>query len=100
MIRVLVLYPRTEGKRFNQEYYLNHHMPLVKEKLSPLKVEVDLGVDSAAGPPPYLAVSHMVFESREQLKAAYEAAVQELLEDKEKFTDIEIVRQVSEVTEI
>jgi len=44
MIRVSVLYPRSSGKRFDLEYYKKHHMPLVKEKLTPLKVEIDAGV--------------------------------------------------------
>ena len=97
MIRVLVLYPRENGKKFDSDYYLNHHMPLVKNKLAPLKVEVDLGVDATS---PYFAVSHLVFKSRDQLTAAYETAAVELLADKDQFTDIEVIRQISEVMEI
>jgi len=100
MIRVLVLYPRTEGKRFDLEYYRNHHMPLVKRRLSPLKVEIDIGLPRANEPSPYIAVSHMLFESREHLAAGYQSASQELNEDKLKFTDIDIITQISEVTEV
>jgi len=100
MIRVLVLYPRSAGKKFDLEYYKNRHIPLVKKRLNPTKVEIDLGVSSQGQPSPYVAVTHMTFESREQLVAGYAAAGQELLEDKRRFTDIEIINQVSEVVEI
>ena len=100
MIRVLVLYPRTPGKKFDLEYYRNHHIPLVKRRLAPMKVEIDLGIPRRDQPSPYIAVSHLLFESREQLAANYGPAAQELNEDKLKFTDIEIITQISEVTEI
>jgi len=47
MIRVAVMYPQSEGKSFNLEYYMNKHMKLVKEKLGPLGLvssEVDAGI--------------------------------------------------------
>ena len=100
MIRVLVLYPRTPGKKFDLEYYRNHHIPLVKRRLAPIKVEIDLGIPGTDRPSPYIAVSHLLFESREQLASSYRSVAQELNEDKLKFTDIEIITQISEVTEV
>ncbi|MHB1361252.1 MAG: EthD family reductase [Thermoleophilia bacterium] len=101
MIRVLVMYPRTEGKRFDLDYYRDHHMPLVKERLAPIKVEIDLGFSGGGDlPAPYHAVSHMTFASREELASRYAAAAEELNKDKEKFTDVEIIRQISEVLEV
>ncbi len=100
MIRVLVLYPRIEGKRFDFEYYKNYHMPLVKRRLNPTKVEIDLGLSLQDQPSPYIAVSHLTFESMEQLADRYNSAAQELNEDKLKFTDIEIITQINEVIEV
>ena len=100
MIRVLVLYPRIAGKKFDLEYYKNNHMPLVKRRLNPTKVEIDLGIPGRDQASPYIAVSHLLFASREQLAAGYAAAARELNEDKLRFTDIEIITQISEVTEI
>ena len=100
MIRVLVLYPRIIGKKFDLEYYKNHHIPLVKRRLNPMRVEIDIGIPSRDQSSPYIAVSHLLFESIEQLAASYGSAAQELNEDKLKFTDIEIITQISEVTEI
>jgi uncharacterized protein (TIGR02118 family) len=100
MVRVLVLYPRGEGKKFDFDYYRDHHMPLVKERLAPLKVEIDFGIPSPGRPSPYIAVTHMIFESWEQLSSRYGAAAQELLADRLRFTDIETVFQISEVMEV
>jgi uncharacterized protein (TIGR02118 family) len=100
MVRVLVLYPRTGGKKFDLEYYRNRHIPLVKERLKPVKVEIDLGLPNQGQPSPYIAVSHLTFESREQLIENYGSAANELLNDKLRFTDIEIITQISEVIEI
>jgi uncharacterized protein (TIGR02118 family) len=33
MIKVSVLYPNTEGKKFDMEYYCSKHIPMVQQKL-------------------------------------------------------------------
>jgi uncharacterized protein (TIGR02118 family) len=100
MIRVLVLYPRVEGKRFDLDYYKNRHMPLVKERLNPVKVEMDIGISRGDQRTPYLAVSHMIFESIEQLATRYAKAADELNADKLKFTDLDLIFQVSEIVSL
>src|SRR5437773_10674077 len=32
MIRVSVMYPRTEGDSFDMDYYVNKHMPMVRDR--------------------------------------------------------------------
>jgi uncharacterized protein (TIGR02118 family) len=32
MIKVSVFYPNEEGKKFDWEYYLSKHLPMVKQK--------------------------------------------------------------------
>ncbi len=32
MIKVSVFYPNEEGKKFDWEYYLNKHIPMVRQK--------------------------------------------------------------------
>lgn len=98
MIRVAVLYPRSEGKRFDLDYYQHKHMPLVKERLAPLKVEIDLGLPNHLGEPsPYIAIGYMTFESIEQLVVGFAVAAAELMADIPNYTDIEPVTQLSEV---
>ena len=98
MIRVLVLYPRGENNRFDQAYYLNKHLPLGKEKLSPLSLEADIGVPRGDTPSPYFAVTHMIFDSKEELSQKYAKYGKELNEDKNRFTDIDLIFQISEIT--
>ncbi len=101
MIRVSVLYPRTEGKNFNVDYYRNSHMPLVKQRLAPVKVEIDLGVpDHLGNPSPYLAVGYMTFETLEELAMKFMVSMHELMADIPNYTDIEPVVQLSEVYEV
>lgn len=100
MIRVLVLYPREDKSMFDYNYYSNIHMPLVKKKLNPVKVEIDKGLPGASGPSPYFAVSHMIFNSRDELISGYTRYGKELNEDKNRFTDIEIITQISEIIEV
>ena len=101
MIRCSVSYPRTAGKKFDLEYYKNHHMPLVKNRLSPVKVEIDAGISNYQGEPsPYFAIGHMTFESMEQLVAKYGAAAQELHADIPNYTDIDPIIKLSEIIEI
>ena len=101
MIRVSVFYPRIEGKRFDIEYYKNHHMSLVKKRLRPITVEIDIGIPNEHGQDaPYVAIGHMTFASKEQLAAVFAPAAQELRADIPHYTDIEPIRQVSEVIAI
>ncbi len=100
MIRVLVLYPRKDNSKFDFNYYKNNHMTLVKKKLEPIKIEIDQGLDSNNKPSPFYVVSHMLFNSREELALKYAKFGKELNLDKEKFTNIEIITQVSEIIEI
>ncbi|SRR6266851_3571556 len=49
MIRVSVLYQNAEDKKFDMAYYINKHMPMVKQKLGSAckRVDVDQGLGGA-----------------------------------------------------
>jgi uncharacterized protein (TIGR02118 family) len=101
MIRVSVLYPRITGKKFDLEYYKNHHMPLVKKRLAPLRVEIDVGIPNEQGQDaPYVAIAHMTFTSKEELAARHAPVAQELQADIPRYTDIEPITQLSDVIAI
>lgn len=52
MIRITVLYPKSAGSQFDMAYYLQKHIPLVKQRLTPLGlVGVDLEEGLAGGAP-------------------------------------------------
>ena len=72
MIVANVLYKT--GVEFDQNYYENKHLPLVKEKLTPLGLKsfaVEKVIGTADGStPPYQVIFSMYFESMEAFQAA------------------------------
>ena len=100
MIRVAVLYSKSEDSSFDVEYYKKTHMALVKERLDPLGMvgcEVDAGVVGMSdAPPPYAAIGYLFFETVEQFQSAFAAVGAELIADVPNYTNIEPVIQISD----
>jgi len=101
MIRVSVMYPNTEGSTFDMAYYCDTHISLVRQKLgAALKgVVVEQGISGSmpGSPPPYLALGHLLFESLEAFRTAFEPHGQALVDDIPKFTNTQPTIQISEV---
>jgi len=101
MIKVSVLYPNTEGKRFDQDYYIRKHMPMVQQTigayLKGVSVEAGLGGAEPGSPPTYLMMGHLVFESLEVFQTAFGLHGQAIMSDIPNYTDIQPVIQISEV---
>jgi uncharacterized protein (TIGR02118 family) len=93
MIRLSVLYPKTEGATFDHEYYANSHVPLAVSTWGLAGAEIDKGIDG-----PYEAAVHFTFESMEAMGAALAAegtaAVQA---DLPNYTTIVPAMQISEI---
>ena len=101
MIRVNVLYPNTEGKKFDMAYYCNRHIPMVQQKLGAAckGVNVDQGLSggqpgSKAG---FVAMAHLLFESVDAFQAAFAPHAGAIMGDISNYTDIEPIIQISEV---
>lgn len=99
MIRVMILYPRMDGKKFDKEYYKNSHIPFLKERLQPESAEIELGIAAMGMESPYLAVTHLTFKSLQHLAGKYFFNMHDLTEDQDKFTNIKPVYQVGEIEE-
>jgi len=103
MIRVSVMYPTTEGKKFDYDYYANKHMKgLVQQRwggMGLVKVEVDRGIAGGApgAPAPYAAVGQVYFRSLEDFQKASKAHGKELFADVPNFTDITPQVQIAEI---
>jgi len=63
MIRVSVLYPKSEGATFDHEYYRTKHVPMAVNGWKPARTEIDKGVDG-----PFEAAVHFFFESAERFQ--------------------------------
>ena len=101
MIKVTVLYPTTEGSRFDMDYYLASHMAMVADRFGAVCKGwgVDQGIASGPAnvPAPYECMTWMLFDTVEEFGAAFDAAAGEIVADVVNFTDIMPSFQVSEV---
>lgn len=100
MIRVGVFYPHKEGKKFDMKYYLEKHMPLVKQKVgAAMKAcTVDQGVAGGApgAPISFVAIANMTFDSVEAFQNSFGVNAGEILGDIPNYTDIEPLVQISD----
>ena len=95
MIRMSVSYPRAGGTKFDGEYWIGTHMPMLPTRWPQLvKWEADVGLDDQ----PNFAVAHLFFDSQDDLGAAMAAsATGEVMADIANYTDTQPVIQVSEI---
>ena len=67
MIRLTILYPNIEGKKFDRGYYLNTHMPLSLElqgtAVKHVSVEFGLSGGAPGSQPPYVAICNFMYNS-------------------------------------
>lgn len=101
MIKVSVMYPYTEGTRFDHAYYRDRHMPLMKAWLGGAcnyyTVEKGLSGRSPGTPPAFVAMCAFICESAEGYRAALQEHGAEILNDIKNYTDIVPVVQISEL---
>ena len=101
MIKVNVMYPYTEGARFDHAYYRDRHMPMVKARLGSACAyyTVDKGLAGRAPgfPPAFVAMCAFICDSVEAYEAAMQEHRTEVLADIANYTDIAPMVQVSEV---
>ena len=101
MIKVSVLYPNEEGKKFDMDYYCNSHIPMVQQKLGAAVKggAVDQGLSGAqpGSPATYVAMAHLLFDSVEAFQSAFGPHAEAIMADVPNYTDIQPVFQISEV---
>ncbi|MFI5401259.1 MAG: EthD family reductase [SAR324 cluster bacterium] len=102
MFKISILCPNTEGIRFDWDYLVHRHIPLVESRLRPLGLlgtAAEKGVQGAAAgsAAPFHCMAHMLFETLEAYKAAMKAHGKELVADIAKFTNAAPVIQISEI---
>lgn len=104
MIKVSIIYPNKAGSRFDADYYVNIHMPLVMKLLvsavDSVSVEVGVSGATAGAPPPFLAAAGFTCESLRAFSEAFLPVAAELRADLPNYTDIEPIIQVSKVSEL
>jgi uncharacterized protein (TIGR02118 family) len=103
MVMISIMYPNKSGSKFDQEYYVNTHMPISIERLSTHAgfrgVSVARGIAGGmpASEPAFVAMCQFLFDSLEDFLAAFEPHAAFLQGDMVTYTDIEPTIQISAV---
>jgi uncharacterized protein (TIGR02118 family) len=101
MVRLTILYPNTEGKKFDKHYYINTHMPLsLKLQGAAVKhVSVEFGFSGglAGSQPPYIVTCNFLYDSFEAFQNAFMPHADILTKDISNYTDTDAIIQFSEV---
>ena len=101
MIVVTVLYPKTGQSHFDHDYYLQRHVPLVRERWESFGLkEVRLlrgraTLDGAS--PNFELIGELTFPSVEHIQNALGAHGAEIVADIAKFTNIQPLLQVNDL---
>ena len=97
---VTVMYPSTGSTRFDETYYMQTHIPLVRQRWQTLgltDVKVLRGVPGPDGAKPtYIILALLTFGSMDQFKDAAAQHGAEIFADIPKFTDAAPVLQFND----
>lgn len=101
MIKVSVLYPNGEGKKFDMDYYCNQHVPMVGgllgDSVKGATVEKGLGGAAPGSPSAYAAMGNLYFASMDSFENSFGPNAEKIMGDLPNFTNIEPIVQISEV---
>lgn len=101
MIKVTILYPNSDGKTFDMDYYSKKHMPMVANVLGDsLKLfTIDKGIAGRTPdePVPYLAIGYLYFDKLSAYQNSFGPNAEKIVGDIPNYTNIQPVIQISEV---
>ncbi len=102
MISVVVLYPNKVGSKFDLDYYVHKHLPLVRDRLEPmgmrsLTYSVERAMDPSAPLQVYRLSAELRFDDMDSAMRALQAHGPETQADIPNFTDVAPVILIGEV---
>jgi uncharacterized protein (TIGR02118 family) len=101
MITVNVLYPNQDGAKFDMNYYLTSHIPMVKRVLgSALRgctVEQGLGGGAPGTKAEYSTLCHLRFDSVDAFQKAFGPHAADIQKDIANYSSVPPVIQISEI---
>jgi uncharacterized protein (TIGR02118 family) len=91
MYRISVLYPNPPDAKFDHEYYLRTHCPMVEDLLREygcLRVEIDRGVAAGdGGRAPFIAVGHIIIDTLEGFQKGMAVHGKQMVGDIPNYTN-------------
>ncbi len=101
LVKVTILYPYSEGKTFDMDYYEKSHMPFVAGLLGSNLVKYTIERGIAGGgpntPAPFMAIGCFYVKSLSEYQAAITPNIEAIRADFPKYTNVAPVIQISEV---
>lgn len=101
MIKVSVMYPNGPDARFDTAYYVDQHMPMVKQRMGDYckyyTVERALASGTVEANAPYIAMGHLFCDSVEDFQAGFGPHTHEIMGDIPNYTNQKPVIQMSEI---
>ena len=98
---IMVLYENVQGARFDLDYYMKTHMPLVGEKFAPFGLKAWRVVQSAGAldgsPAAFRVAALLEFDTVDQFRRAAAAEGTAVFGDVPNFTDIKPVQMLAEL---
>ena len=101
MIKVSVMYPNGPDARFDEVYYRDQHMPMVKSLMGDYckYYAVDRAISTALpdSNAPYIAMGHLFCDSVDAFQAGFGPHSKAIMADIPNYTNQTPVIQISEV---
>lgn len=101
MIKVSVMYPNGPDARFDETYYLEQHMPMVRELMGDYCKYYTVDRAISNGTPesnaPYIAMGHLFCESIDAFEAGFGPHSTDIMADIPNYTNQTPAIQISEV---
>ena len=101
MVKVSVFYPNEEGKKFDMDYYLTTHIPLVRRLLgsacTSAAVEQGLAGGTPGSKPTYVAIGHLHFNTVNDFVASFTPNATEIMSDIPNYTHTTPIIQINEI---
>jgi uncharacterized protein (TIGR02118 family) len=101
MIKVSVMYPNGPDAHFDDAYYRDRHMPMVKQLMGDTCkfYTIDKAMAKGAADPnaPYIAMGHLFCDSVEAFQTGFGPHTKAIMGDIPNYTNQKPVVQISEV---
>ena len=97
MLYVMVLYPNQSGSKFDFDYYMKKHIPMVESLLN-TSIAVSKGIATPNGTPiAFVCTARMRINSLEEFSTAFAKHGAQITGDIPNYTDIQPSVQIDEV---
>jgi uncharacterized protein (TIGR02118 family) len=104
LFKITIMYPNSEGAKFDMDYYQKTHMPLVAgflgDNLKYYEIEQGLSGRSSADRPTYLAIGAFYVQDTATYNASVARNREVILGDIKNYTNLQPLIQINEIKQM